>query len=84
MVCYGVKPILYVTYRSYALYLREGYEAYPLWVSRPLLAPFDKNWSFWQYSHSAELEGYDGAEQRIDLNVFRGSLEEFQTFGLAG
>lgn len=81
---YGVKPILYVTYRSYALYLREGYEAYPLWVSRPLLAPFDKNWSFWQYSHSAELEGYDGAERRIDLNVFRGSLEEFQTFGLAG
>ena len=81
---YGVKPILYVTYRSYALYLREGYEAYPLWVSRPLLAPFDKNWTFRQYSHTAELEGYDGAERRIDLNVFRGSLEEFQTFGLAG
>lgn len=79
---YGVKPILYVTYRSYELYIKGDYEEYPLWVTRPLLAPVDKNWTFWQYSHSARLEGYSGPERRIDLNVFRGSREELLDFGI--
>ena len=47
-----------------------------------MVAPLGKNWSFWQYSHSAYLEGYWGDERRIDLNVFRGSAEDFQDFGL--
>ena len=79
---YGVKPILYVTYRSYYRYIREGYEDYPLWCSSPMVAPFGRDWSFWQYSHSALLDGYYGTERRIDLNVFRGSEEEFRRFGL--
>ena len=78
---YGVKPILYVTERSYRLYISGKYAGYPLWVSRPLLAPLEKDWTFWQYSHSAELKGYQGAERRIDLNVFRGSWAEFLDFG---
>ena len=73
---YGQKPILYATYRSYRLYLEGGYEEYPLWITRPLFAPIDKNWTFWQYSHSAHLSGYEGREEHIDLNVFRGTLEE--------
>lgn len=79
---YGVKPILYVTYRSYSLYLKDGYEEYPLWFSSPIVAPLPGGWSFWQYSHSAELSGYYGTERRIDLNVFRGTKEEFDSFGL--
>lgn len=75
---FGQKPILYVTYRSYQLYIKGEYADYPLWVSRPLVAPVDKDWTFWQYSHSARLEGYVGSEERIDLNVFRGSLEDLQ------
>lgn len=80
---YGQKPILYATYRSYSLYLKDGYEDYPLWMSSPIIAPIGKAWSFWQYSHSAELEGYRGSEGRIDLNVFRGTAEEFQHFDAA-
>lgn len=79
---YGVKPILYVTDRSYRLYIQGEYQDYPLWVSRPAVAPLEKNWTFWQYSHSARLEGYEGSEERIDLNVFRGGAKEFRTFGL--
>ena len=75
---YGVKPILYVTYRSYDLYLKDGYEEYLFWFSSPVVAPFWRPWTFWQYSHSAQLEGYSGGEERIDLNVFKGSREEFQ------
>lgn len=78
---YGQKPVLYVTYRTYKLYIQGEYEDYPLWVTRPLLAPLDKDWTFWQYSHSARLSGYQGKEERIDLNVFRGSLEELKALG---
>jgi len=78
---YGQKPILYVTYRSYDLYIKGEYKDYPLWVTRPLVAPLDKNWTFWQYSHSAKLEGYRGSEERIDLNVFRGTWEELAALG---
>ena len=75
---YGVKPILYATYRSYKLYLEGEFEDYPLWITRPILGPVDKPWTFWQYSHSARLEGYAGKEERIDLNVFRGGIEELR------
>ena len=79
---YGVKPILYVTYRSYRLYIAgRDYRDYPLWFSSPVVSPIGKGWDFWQYSHSASLTGYSGPEACIDLNVFRGSMEEFRQFG---
>lgn len=82
---YSVKPILYCTYRSYQLYLDNGdYTDYPLWISSPAVAPLLHDWDFWQYSHTARLDGYDGHQDKIDLNVFRGSLAEFQAFGLPG
>lgn len=82
---YGVKPILYVTYRSYYLYLAGGkYSAYPIWCSSPTVFPLVPGWDFWQYSHSARLEGYYGSQSRIDLNIFRGSRAEFDAFGQAG
>ena len=82
---YGVKPILYCTYRAYRLYLSGGaYADYPLWISSPRVAPLLHDWTFWQYSHTARLEGYDGHQDKIDLNVFRGTREEFETFGLPG
>ena len=79
---YGVKPILYVTYRSYYRYIAGGgYGDYPIWCSSPTVFPLVPGWDFWQYSHSAELEGYDGTQRRIDLNIFRGSQAEFERFG---
>lgn len=80
---YGVKPILYVTYRSYYSYLTDSkYADYPVWCSSPTVFPLVPRWDFWQYSHSAQLEGYHGAQTLIDLNVFRGSREQFEAFGL--
>ena len=80
---YGVKPILYVTYRSYYRYLAGGgYEEYPIWCSSPTIFPLVPGWDFWQYSHTARLEGYYGSQDRIDLNIFRGSWEKFEQFGL--
>ena len=80
---YGVKPILYVTYRSYYRYLAgEGYGDYPIWCSSLTVFPLMPRWDFWQYSHTARLDGYTGSQQQIDLNIFRGSREQFDRFGL--
>lgn len=80
---YGVKPILYVTYRSYYRYLAgEGYGDYPIWGSSLTVFPLLPRWDFWQYSHTARLDGYTGSQQHIDLNIFRGSREQFDRFGL--
>lgn len=80
---YGQKPILYVTERSYRLYVRGRYQDYPLWVSFPMVEPFWRNWTFWQYSHHAEMDGYRGTENYIDLNVFRGTAEQLAAMGLS-
>ena len=35
-----------------------------------------REWTFWQYSHRDRLDGYDGEESFIDVNVFRGDLDD--------
>lgn len=72
---YGQKPILYATGEAYDLYLRTGYEAYPLWV-RGVLLPPEEGWTFWQYSNRGRMRGFQGKERFIDLNVFAGDVEE--------
>ena len=54
--------------------IRDRYGDYPIWCSSPTIFPLVPGWDFWQYSHSARLEGYDGAQDRIDLNIFRGKM----------
>lgn len=77
---YGMKPIIYATSKSYNLYIKDSYKDYPIWIrdvlSKPTL-PDKKGWSFWQYSDHQKLLGYNGKEKFIDMNVFNGSLEEF-------
>ncbi len=73
---WGRPPILYVTARSYALYIGDRYPQCPVWASMPLAAPVWTDWTFWQYSHTARMAGYSGVEGRIDLNVFRGDRED--------
>ena len=67
-----------MTYRYYRYIAGGGYGDYPIWCSSPTVFPLVPGWDFWQYSHSAELEGYYGTQRRIDLNIFRGSRAEFE------
>ena len=41
---------------------------------------FIRAWTFWQYSNRGKLNGYNGKEKFIDMNVFKGSEEEFLNF----
>lgn len=77
---YGKTPIIYTTDDYYKRYLEDADLTYTLWIrsifSRPAGALSD-SWRFWQYNPRGLLEGYTGAEKFIDLNVYRGSKEEF-------
>lgn len=77
---YGMKPILYATEKSYALYLEDAFEEYDVWIRNILTAPRladRRNWTFWQYTDRGRLAGYQGDEKYIDMNVFHGSPEDF-------
>lgn len=75
---YQIKPIIYTTYKAYYDYIKDGFEEYPLWIRNVYYRPVMIDWSFWQYTDSAVLEGYQGTEKYIDQNVFRGTREELK------
>lgn len=78
---YQVKPIIYTTYKVYKKYIRDNFEAYPLWLRNVYYIPnldLSENWVFWQYSDTSVMEGYNGEEKYIDRNVFYGSKEELE------
>jgi lysozyme len=73
---YGRPPILYATTESYDAYLRDAYPDEPIWI-RSVLLPTSlsdgREWTMWQYSNRDRLNGYDGEEFYIDLNVLSAS-----------
>lgn len=77
---YGVQPILYVTEASYTRYIAgvPAYAGLDIWIRSVYRRPRLEGWTFWQYSNRARLDGYDGDERYIDLNVFCGSRAEFE------
>ena len=77
---YGKKPIIYATYKSYNLYIANNFEDNYIWIRDVYFVPKlkdNRKWTFWQYADKVRLDGYIGKEKRIDMNVFNGSLEEF-------
>jgi lysozyme len=76
---FSKKPIIYSTHSSYRKYLAGYFESYSIWIRDvyfyPIL-PNNKEWLFWQYSDKGLLNGYEGKEKYIDLNIFTGSIDE--------
>lgn len=80
---YNKKPVIYATQKSYDLYIRDNYSDYPVWIRNVIAKPYlpdGREWTFWQYSHRKVLDGYEGREKYIDMNVFNGTKEEFEAF----
>lgn len=78
---YQIKPVIYTTHTVYNDYIEGEFEDYPLWIRSVYCPPvfmFGNQWTFWQYTDTAILEGYEGAEKYIDMNVFRGTQEELE------
>lgn len=80
---YGMKPIIYATEKSYELYLADAFQEYDIWIrnvfSTPRLSDH-RGWTFWQYTDREKLDGYQGDEKYIDMNVFNGSREDFLSY----
>ncbi len=80
---YDIKPIIYATSRSYSRYLSGEYEDYDIWIRSVISVPHfqdGRKWTFWQYSDKGKLDGYNGEEKYIDMNVFNGTREDFKKY----
>lgn len=63
------------------MFISGKYNNYNIWIRNVLSSPSlsdGKSWIFWQYTDRAVLNGYNGSEKFIDMNVFNGSREEFE------
>ena len=79
----GRKPILYTTRAAYRLYLQDRLPEYQVWIRDILKKPRledGRDWLFWQYTGRGLLDGYAGEEKFIDLNVFGGGEEDWQSY----
>jgi len=80
---YGMPPIIYATEKSYALYLEGGYADCDIWIRNVVTKPHisdDRPWTFWQFTNRGRIDGYNGRERFIDINVFSGGEVEFTSY----
>ncbi len=79
---YGVKPILYTSYKFKKRYLSDSiFNAYPYWIAHYYVdsVRYEGKWHFWQHT---DVGTVPGIEKEVDLNVFNGTLEELQALTL--
>lgn len=76
---YGMQPIIYATKESWELYIQEQFDDYPLWIRDIWNKPNSSvDWVIWQYTNRGRLKGFSGDETYVDLNVFAGTVEEWE------
>jgi lysozyme len=78
---YGVKPIIYTTQRIFNMYIGQDYTDYKFWIvdldnSWPETLGNGQTFTFWQFSHRGMMDGYEGDEIFIDMNLYNGSYQE--------
>lgn len=84
---YKSKPIIYTTKITYNLYIKDNFPNYSIWLRDVHFSHNVKltpNVDFWQYSSTQILDGYNGDEQYIDMNVFCGSQDDFNNYNKIG
>ena len=80
---FGIKPIIYTTYESYGEFLNDGFDGYPLWFRDLMKEPKiggNRDWLFWQYCNRGRLDGVDGKQKFVDLNVFNSTMDELESY----
>ena len=74
---YGVKPILYTSYKFRERYLKDSvFNSYPYWIAHYYVdtVRYEGKWHFWQHTDIASVRGIPNL---VDMNVFNGTEEEF-------
>ncbi len=79
---YGVKPIIYTSYKYRLHYLdTPELSSYPLWIAHYYVdaLSYDGPWQFWQHTDYGTVPGI---EENVDLNVFNGSWNDLLRYTL--
>lgn len=69
---YGVKPIIYASYKFKTRYLNDSvFNSYPYWIAHYYVdsVRYQGEWKFWQHTDVGTLPG---VEEKVDLNIFNG------------
>lgn len=79
---YGVKPIIYTSQRVFNMYIGTDYKDYKFWIvdldnSWPKTLPNGDTFTFWQYTQRGMMDGYNGNETFVDLDLYNGTYAEF-------
>lgn len=72
---YGVKPILYTSYKFKERYLNDTiFDSYPYWIAHYYVdsVRYEGHWDFWQHTDVGQVNGIEG---KVDLNVFNGNMQ---------
>ena len=73
---YGVKPIIYASYKFKMSYLNDSvFDSYPYWIAHYYVdsVKYQGDWKFWQHTDVGTLPGID---EKVDLNIFNGTFPE--------
>ncbi len=79
---YGVKPILYTSYKFKLDYLgTPEFDAYPYWIAHYYVdkLEYKGQWAFWQHTDCGKVAGIQGF---VDCNIFNGNLSDLMQFTL--
>lgn len=79
---YGVKPILYASYKFKTDYLTDSvFNTYPYWIAHYYVdsVAYEGDWKFWQHTDVGTLPGIKG---HVDLNVLHGTMEDLEALTL--
>jgi lysozyme len=79
---YGVKPILYASYKFKTDYLNDSvFDTYPYWIAHYYVdsVEYQGDWKFWQHTDVGTLPGIKG---HVDLNVLHGTMEDLKALTL--
>lgn len=74
---YGVRPIIYSSYKFRNHYLDiPDLDRYKFWIARYYVDKPDESdrWILWQFSNRGRVDGIEG---HTDINVFNGSFDDF-------
>lgn len=71
----GMDVIFYTNKNGHHRFLSRRTSDIPLWICSFPETPPAMNWLLWQYTHHGKVDGVDGP---VDINVFNGSVDEWQ------
>ena len=78
---FGTRPIIYTTPRFYRENGLAAFRGYEFWLRSTARAPREtypgQRWRFWQYTATGTLPGTPG---NVDINVFNGTAEAWETW----